>query len=219
MKQTIVFLVDDSEIYLIGIKQSLSKSRDIIVAGEAKYADEVLQHSALTMADVVLLDVSLQTEDDGIDLIQPILEQYPKMKIIMLSHNKDIKSIVRSIQSGAKAYLAKDTSSNELTAAIQIVMRGNVLFLGETIPPNALINCFSMATNSSLIKMLDLSNREIEVIECLSKGLITKEISEILHVDISTVESHKEHIKKKLKRNTIVEIVVFSLQNGIISGY
>jgi DNA-binding NarL/FixJ family response regulator len=128
MKQTIVFLVDDSEIYLIGIKQSLSKSRDIIVAGEAKYADEVLQHSALTMADVVLLDVSLQTEGDGIDLIQPILEQYPKMKIIMLSHNKDIKSIVRSIQLGAKAYLAKDTSSNELTAAIQIVMRGNVLF-------------------------------------------------------------------------------------------
>jgi DNA-binding NarL/FixJ family response regulator len=219
MKQTIVFLVDDSEIYLIGIKQSLSKSRDIIVAGEAKYADEVLQHSALTMADVVLLDVSLQTEGDGIDLIQPILEQYPKMKIIMLSHNKDIKSIVRSIQLGAKAYLAKDTSSNELTAAIQIVMRGNVLFLGETIPPNALINCFSMATNSSLIKMLDLSNREIEVIECLSKGLITKEISEILHVDISTVESHKEHIKKKLNRNTIVEIVVFSLQNGIILGY
>jgi DNA-binding NarL/FixJ family response regulator len=219
MKQTIVFLVDDSEIYLIGIKQSLSKSRDIIVAGEAKYADEVLQHSALTMADVVLLDVSLQTEGDGIDLIQPILEQYPKMKIIMLSHNKDIKSIVRSIQLGAKAYLAKDTSSNDLTAAIQIVMRGNVLFLGETIPPNALINCFSMATNSSLIKMLDLSNREIEVIECLSKGLITKEISEILHVDISTVESHKEHIKKKLNRNTIVEIVVFSLQNGIILGY
>jgi DNA-binding NarL/FixJ family response regulator len=217
MKQIQVFLVDDSQIHLEGLKLLLSEDQSLVIVGEATHADNVLQHPALTSANVILLDISLQAEYDGIDLIQPILQRNPKVKIIMLSHNKDIHSIVTSIQNGAKAYLAKDTSLEELTTAIQVVIQGHGLFLGETIPKATLLNCFAKTPTNHSAKTWNLSQREIEIIEWLAKGFISKEIAEALHINVTTVESHKDNIKQKLNLKTVVEIVVFALQNGIIT--
>lgn len=216
MKQIKVFLADDSQIHLEGLKLLLSEDSSLVVVGETTHANNVLQHPALNIANILLLDVSLQVEHDGIDLIPAILERDPKIKIVMLSHNKDIDSIVKSIQSGAQAYLAKDTSFYELTTAIQVVMQGHGIFLGETIPQSTLINCFAAKPTNYSAKAWNLSQREIEIIEWLSKGFISKEIAEILHINVTTVESHKENIKKKLNLKTVVEIVVFAMQNGII---
>lgn len=217
MKQIHVFLVDDSQIHLAGLSMIFSGTQHIVIAGETRYADKVLTHPALAIADIVLLDIELQTENDGIELIQPILTNYPKIKIIMLSHNKDIHSIVKSIQAGAMAYLGKDTPIEELNTAIQVVLQGNCIFLGETIPKTTLLNCFSNTPSAHNAKAWNLSQREIEIIEWLAKGLISKEIAEVLHINVSTVESHKDNIKQKLNLKTVVEIVVFALQNSIIT--
>jgi DNA-binding NarL/FixJ family response regulator len=217
MKHTNVFLVDDSQIHLAGLKLLFSENKHITITGEARQTDKVLNHPALATSDMVLLDIELQTENDGIELIQPILKLHPKIKIIMLSHNKNIRCIVQSIQAGAMAYLAKDTSVEELTTAIELVMKGNGLFLGETIPKSTLINCFSNTPSVHNAKAWNLSQREIEIIEWLSKGFISKEIADVLHINVCTVETHKENIKQKLNLKTVVEVVVFAIQNRIIS--
>jgi DNA-binding NarL/FixJ family response regulator len=217
MKQTQIFLIDDSQIHLVGLRLLLEQNALFNVCGEARYPEEVLNNPALTKAEVILLDAQLHNENDGIKLIKPLLEKFPGLKIIMLSHNKDITSIIQSIKAGAMAYISKDTSTDELYLSIEMVMKGNGLFLGETIPKSALINCFTSLPVASTTKTWNLSQREIEIIEYLSRGLISKEIAEILHINTSTVESHKENIRQKLNLKTVVEIVVFALQNGIIS--
>jgi len=134
----------------------------------------------------------------------------------MLSHSKDVASIVHAIQAGAHAYLSKDTSIDELIQAIKVVKKGNGIFLGETIPPETLRKCFSGSQERKNFRPYQLTERKIEIIELLAKGYMTKEIAELLFITNSTVESHKENIKEKLQVKSVVEIVVCALKNKII---
>lgn len=212
-----VFLVDDSEIHLAGLTFLLSENKNVKIVGSAKCAGETLQNKAIVEADVVLLDLSLEAECDGLDLIDPILVQNPSAKIIVLSQHKDVSFIVKSIQKGVSAYIAKDVSIDELNATIDLAVKGNGFFLGETIPKSTLLKCFSETNHNHQQKPWNLSEREVEIISLLSKGMISKEIAQKLNINITTVESHKENIKQKLECKNIIGVVVFALRNGLIT--
>lgn len=212
-----VFLVDDSEIHLAGLTFLLSENKNVKIVGSAKCAGETLQNKAIVEADVVLLDLSLETECDGLDLIDPILVQNPSAKIIVLSQHKDVSFIVKSIQKGVSAYIAKDVSIDELNATIDLAVKGNGFFLGETIPKSTLLKCLSETNHNHQQKPWNLSEREVEIISLLSKGMISKEIAQKLNINITTVESHKENIKQKLECKNIIGVVVFALRNGLIT--
>lgn len=213
-----IFLIDDSEIHLAGLTWLLSENKNVSITGCARCAKEALTSPDLVQSDIVLLDLSLETDNDGIDLIELILLAKPTIKIIILSHQKDVNSIVKSIQKGVSAYIAKDASIDELNAVIDLVVKGNGFFLGETIPKATLLNCFSEnGNNHHHPKPWNLSEREVEIIDLLSKGFIGKEIAGKLGISVPTVESHKENIKQKLGCKTIIDVVVFALRNGLIS--
>lgn len=212
-----VFLIDDSEIHLAGLKFLLSEKNQISVSGCVQCSKEALESKELAESDVVLLDISLEAESDGLDLAEKIFEINQKIKIIILSQHKDVSFIVKSIQRGVSAYIAKDTSIQELTAVVELVVKGQGFFLGETIPKSTLLKCFTETNNSHTPKPWNLSEREIEIIDLLAKGFITKEVAEKLHISVPTVESHKENIKQKLGSKTIIDVVVFALRNGLIS--
>jgi DNA-binding NarL/FixJ family response regulator len=211
-----LFLIDDSEIHLAGLKWLLSQNPSVEVLGMATQPAEVLKSAILPHAEVVLLDISLESESDGIELMPSIFTLNPAVKIIMLSHNKDVPSIVKSIQNGASAYLAKDSSMEEILAVIELAVKGNGFFMGETLPKSVLANCFSNNHDLAHPKPWNLSKRELEIIQLLAKGYISKEIADQLHINTTTVESHKENIKQKLQCKSIVEVVVFALKNGLI---
>jgi DNA-binding NarL/FixJ family response regulator len=211
-----LFLIDDSEIHLAGLKWLLSQNPSVEVLGMATQPAEVLKSAILPHAEVVLLDISLESESDGIELMPSIFTLNPAVKIIMLSHNKDVPSIVKSIQNGASAYLAKDSSMEEILAVIELAVKGNGFFMGETLPKSVLANCFSNNHDLAHPKPWNLSERELEIIQLLAKGYISKEIADQLHINTTTVESHKENIKQKLQCKSIVEVVVFALKNGLI---
>ncbi|MCC7522124.1 MAG: response regulator transcription factor [Flavobacteriaceae bacterium] len=211
-----LFLIDDSEIHLAGLKWLLSQNPSVEVLGMATQPAEVLKSAILPHAEVILLDISLESESDGIELMPSIFTLNPAVKIIMLSHNKDVPSIVKSIQNGASAYLAKDSSMEEILAVIELAVKGNGFFMGETLPKSVLANCFSNNHDLAHPKPWNLSERELEIIQLLAKGYISKEIADRLHINTTTVESHKENIKQKLQCKSIVEVVVFALKNGLI---
>jgi len=217
MKQISVFIVDDSQIHLEGLKMVLKMDPTLRIVSEAHNKAEVMQQMDDLHPDIVLMDICLEKEYDGIEITKDITKLYPETHVIILSHNKDKYSIINSIRSGARAYLAKNTSVVELIQTIYTVVQGKGLFLGETIPRETLCECFGDSTILSTAKPYHLSEREIEVIEYLSKGYSTKEIGTILHITAPTVDSHKEHIKEKLNLNTAIEIVVFAIKNKIIS--
>ncbi|HPW65936.1 MAG TPA: response regulator transcription factor [Salinivirgaceae bacterium] len=138
-----IFLIDDSEIHLAGLKFLLSENNNITIIGCAKSSKSALKSKELAQTDVVILDISLETESDGLDLVKPILSINPKIKIIILSQHKNIHFIVKSLQKGVSAYIAKDTSIEQLNIVIELIMKGDGFFLGETIPKNTLMDWFS----------------------------------------------------------------------------
>lgn len=217
MKQVNILIVDDSQIHLEGLKMILKQHLWLTVTGEAHNQREVMQQLEEMQPDIIILDICLEKEYDGIDICHEVQSRYPAIHIIMLSHNKDRYAIINSIRAGARAYLAKDTTGEEIAVTIQTVLKGKGLFLGETIPRETLIECFGNTLTTSKMKPYGLTDREIEVIEYLSKGYCTKEIAVLININNSTVESHKDHIKEKLNVKTVIEIVVFAIKNQIIS--
>jgi len=216
MKPIEILLVDDSQIHLEGLKIMLRAHHTLHVAGEAHNISEVHNLMPSLKPDVVLLDICLEEDNDGIELAGYITSTFPLTKVIMLSHNKDENSIIQSIRSGAVAYLAKDTSIDFLIKTIHSVMKGEGLYLGETIPHDILCQCLQNSIEPPFKKPVRLSKREKEIVKLLSMGYTSREIADQLCIDASTVESHKEHIKSKFKLSSVIEIVVYCIKNKYI---
>ena len=221
MKVIDVLIVDDSELYHIGVKTMLKEAEGKInILGEVYNCTDAVQFLKNKLVDIILLDISLEEEMDGIDLAFEIKNEYPKIKIIILSHYKDPQYIINALRAHVNAYLAKDSCAEELINTIISIQKGNGLYLGETLS-NQAINVlvekyFGNERNIPLNKPHDLTNREIEIIKLLSEGLSSKQIAERLFIAKTTVESHKESIKNKLQLKTTIEVVIFAVKNQVI---
>lgn len=216
MKPIKLLITDDSEIHIAGIKAILTKETDICITGETYTTQEAIESIRKECPDTILLDISLESETDGIDLAYYIYQNYPSVNVIILSHYKEINYIILSLKAHVRAYLAKDTKPDDLIYTIRAVGNGKGVFFGDTIAYKNLLNAFGNEANLVSGKQYELTAREIQVIEYLSQGYSSKEIGVLLHIDKNTIESHKEHIKNKLGVNTVVEIVVSAIKHNII---
>jgi len=211
-----ILLVDDSQIILDGLTFNLMFNDHVEICGKALSGLEALNMIKSAIPDLVLLDISLQEESDGIDLLKQIHSGYPRIRVIVFSQKKDVSSIVSAICNGARAFLSKDSGMDEIIQTIYGVMNGNGIFLGETIPESTLKQCFTGKPEKQNFSCFNLSERELSIISWLAKGYISKEIAELEHLQVSTIETHKENIKAKLGLKSIIEVVVFAVQNKLI---
>lgn len=211
-----ILMVDDSQIHLEGLKLILGNEPQIRLAGEAHSVKETLLLLEQSVPSIVLLDIGLEEDMDGIKLAGSIKKDYPEVKIIILSHYKTINLIIGALQAGVNAYLAKDCTPDELLHCIISVDGGKGVYLGETLPMAELTRAFGSKHNLQQNKPFKLSKREIEIIDLLAQNLSTQQIGDQLHISRSTVESHKENIKEKLQLNTVLEIVLFAIKKKII---
>ena len=216
MEKIKLLLVDDSEIHLEGLKTLLRPYQELEIQGEAFNVSEAKSLLKQQVPDLVLLDISLEEEADGLDFARYLYQTFPEIAVIILSHYKEVHFIVEALKAHVRAYLAKDTKSADLVHAIKSVMGGKGLFFGDTLPYRALVDAFGGETYLKRGKPHGLSGQEIKVIQLLAEGNSSKQISEILHIDKTTVESYKERIKVKLGCDTVVEIVVHAIRNKII---
>lgn len=213
-----LLIIDDSEIHLIGLKSILSAYPDMLIVGEAHTKSEAFEILKKVQTDILLLDISLETEMDGFEVARFVDKHYPEIRVIILSHYKKIEYIITALREHVRAYLAKDTKTDELLQAIRSVYTGCGVFFGDSIAYRSLLEAFGNEKNLAYGKPYELTEREIQVIELLAQGYSSKEIGRILQIDRNTVESHKERIKNKLALNNMIEIVVFALKKKIITG-
>lgn len=211
-----IFIVDDSEIHLEGMKSILKRSDNLTVAATAQTPNEAKQLLRNEEYDLAILDISLEEETDGLDLAGFIKATYPKMPIIILSHYKDIHYIIQSLKMQLNGYLAKDTQAEDLICAIQAVVQGKGFYFGNTISYNDIIKAFGGEENMKKRKPYELTDRELEVIQLLANGYTSKEIANELNIDRNTVETYKDRIKSKLDCKSAIEIVVFAYKNKLI---
>lgn len=173
--------------------------------------------SAGTLPDIVLLDISLEKVSTGLALAEWLHEKYPEIKTIIFSQFKRKDFLIRAVQADVRAYLAKDSSSEELLRIIHTVYEGKGLHLGGTIPFKMLLDAFGNESYIEKGKPQNLNQSEVSILNHIAKGLSSKEIASILNISPNTVDTHKERIRVKLGARNIIEAIMISIKKGVLS--
>jgi two-component system response regulator NreC len=216
MEKIKIILVDDHQLVRDGIKALLTGVPDITIIGEAADASELFRELTTLQPDLLIMDISLP-DISGIEITKKICNDYPGMKVLILSMYNNEEFIINSLKAGARGYLPKNTSREELLQAIYTINKGEE-FYGESISKVMLKSFVKRATddgNPGDKTYAVLTSREIEILKLYVEGLINKEISDKLDISIRTVETHKNHIMRKLGLKSTVELVKFAIRNKI----
>ena len=217
MESIKIILVDDHQLIRDGIKALLSGNNDIDIIGEASDSVELFEKLQFQKPDLLIMDISLPGSS-GIEITKVICEKYPEIKVMILSMYNTEDFIFNSLKAGAKGFLPKNTSRNELLEAIYAIHSGEEFF-GEAIAKIMVKGYVKRATDEEKLSERPdemLTVREIEILKLYVGGFINKEISDQLDISIRTVETHKNHIMRKLGLRSTVEMVKFAIKNKIV---
>jgi DNA-binding NarL/FixJ family response regulator len=212
-----IFLVDDHQLVRDGIKALLISSGEISILGEASTGRECFEKISKEQPDILILDISLP-DTTGIEITRKVSELYPGMRVLILSMYTDEDFIFNSVKAGARGYLPKNTSREELLEAIRTIYDGEEFF-ADSISKIMLRSYVRKAKEedpSTHWGSATLTGREIEILRLFAEGYINKEISDRLDISIRTVETHKNHIMKKLELKSGVDLIKYAIRNKIV---
>ena len=207
-----VLIVDDHAVVRDGLITMLGREKDFTVVGEAQNGLEAVEKAQDLEPDVILMDLRMP-ELDGVEAMRRIRSQNPEVRFIVLTTYDTDEYIFHAIEAGAKGYLLKDASREELFNAVRAVYRGESL-----IQPGVaakILDRFSQLSRQATSTSL-LSEREVEVLQLVAKGSANKEIGASLSISESTVKTHVANIFQKLDVNDRTDAVTQALQKGII---
>jgi DNA-binding NarL/FixJ family response regulator len=217
MSKIRIFLVDDHQLVRDGIKALLISAEDLTILGEASSGRECFEKIAKEPPDILILDISLP-DTNGIEITKRISAEYPDTRVLILSMYTNEDFIFNSVKAGARGYLPKNTSREELLNAIHAIYEGEEFF-SDSISRIMLKSYVRKAKEDDLVSQggpIPLTTREIEILKLFAEGFINKEISDQLDISIRTVETHKNHIMKKLELKSTVELIKYAIRNKIV---
>jgi DNA-binding NarL/FixJ family response regulator len=200
-----LLIVDDHPVVRAGLSSMLGKQPNLKLIGAAAGAEEALALLEHCTADVVLLDLRMP-KMSGIEALHALCKLRSPPQVIILSSFEFEEEIYRAVQAGARGYLLKETSRDEIVAAIVAVHGGRQYF------PPAIARRLSERTQRST-----LSPRELEILEMLSRGFTNKEIGRAFGISRYTVRNHINSINQKLDVCDRTEAASVALKQGIIS--
>ncbi|QKG79138.1 response regulator transcription factor [Tenuifilum thalassicum] len=212
-----VALVEDHQLVRDGIRLLLTDLPNIEVVAEADCAKKLLNVIKDVNPDVMLVDISLP-EMSGVELTNVITSNHPDIKVIILSMHIEQEYIFNSLRNGAKGYLHKSISRDELIEAIEEVYNGGEYFSKE-VSGIILKNYLRRIKNPDRVEEYEnkkLTPREMEILKMVAQGYSNQLIAEKLFISVRTVESHKNHIMQKLELTTVVDLVKYAIKNKII---
>jgi DNA-binding NarL/FixJ family response regulator len=204
-----IFVADDHAIVREGIKLLISQQPDMEIVGEAGDGDETWRLVKEAEPDVLILDVSMP-KLNGAQVAERLRVNCPDVKVLALSAYQDEAHIRQLLSSGAAGYVLKKAIAEELTTAIRTVSRGGV-HLDPSIAGKVVGGYINPGSSESDD---ELSNREQEVLRLIAWGHSNKEIANLLHLSVKTVESHKTRLMEKMKFHSRADIVRYALRRG-----
>lgn len=215
---TRVFLVDDHTIIRDGLRAVLMTEPSLTVVGEASNGQELLQALASTPTDVVLLDMNMPVLD-GLATTQLLQQQYPDIRILILSMINHERNIGQLLDAGAHGYVPKNADRSEILMGIQAVASGK-LFLSSETGISMLRKVLSSDGGSAVTdtKPSLLSFREREVLQLVAEGLTTGEIAEKLFTSKRTIETHRQNIMEKAQVKNTAALIKYAMEKGLIKN-
>jgi NarL family two-component system response regulator LiaR len=206
-----VLTVDDHELVRKGIRFSLLSVDDIDLVAEARSGEEALRLCDEVQPDVVIMDMLLGGEMDGVAAIRDIHEKYPHIQVLALSSFYDRKLVQGAMQAGAIGYLVKGGSAKELAEAIRAAYAGRPTLAGEAL--EVLIQPGEPVSKLGY----DLTPREWEVLPLMAEGLSNAEIAAKLYLSVAAVKYHVSNILSKFGAANRTEAVAIALENKLLS--
>lgn len=207
-----IYIVDDHQMLIDGLKALLSDEKHISIVGENTLAKSALKEIGEYRPDIVLTDINMP-EMDGIELTKHIKKLYPTIKIIALSMFGERETISDMLKAGVSAYILKNTGKQELLKAIDKVANGGTFFSDEVSAE------MMRAYPETAAKEISLSQREIEVIELIAQEYTNAKIAETLFISERTVETHRKNIFRKTDTKSVLGLIKYCVDKRIIKAF
>jgi DNA-binding NarL/FixJ family response regulator len=205
-----VLVVDDHPVTRLGISALIGRERDLAVCGEAGGAKGAAELAARLSPDLALVDLAHGTMG-GIELIRSLKAQRPQMRILVLSMQDEDIFAERAFRAGASGFIMKRQPVEEVLAAIRCVLAGEP-YLSEKMKGKMLSRLVSGGSAEPAFSIDTLTDRELEVFRLVGSGFQTGQIAAALHVSSKTVDSHREHLKRKLGLASGSDLVRHAIQ-------
>ena len=207
-----VVVVDDHELFRKGVVMVVNRMANTEVVGEAGNGEDFLHFLNSTVPDVVFMDIRMPGIN-GVETTKKALSRFPNIKIIALSMFGEEEYLQKMINAGAVGFLLKNSSIQEIESAIKLVMDGKNCYSNE------LLGYFTkkyITKNPEEDSDINLTRRELEVLDLVSQGLSNQEIADKLFISKRTVDGHKANLILKTGSKNIVHLLVYSIKNGLV---
>jgi len=216
MSKTTIILVDDHVLIREGLSQLLLTFENINVVGEASDGYEAIKLAEKLKPDIMIVDISMP-KLRGVEAIKEIKRVSPLTRILVLSMHDREEYIKQSLKNGASGYILKNSASEELKSALKFVLNGQI-YLSPAISKSIVSNWLSESIAGGGKKGRDglLTNREREVLKLLAEGYSNKEVANLLHVSVKTIETHRYRIMEKLELKNFAALVKYAIKEHLI---
>jgi two-component system response regulator NreC len=210
-----ILLADDHGIVRRGLKSLLESQPGLEVVGEAADGLEALRLCSELSPDLLIVDISMPLMN-GIEVASRAQKVEPAPAVIILSMHADESYIMRALGAGARGYLVKDATDEDLLPAVRAVAAGKPFF-SPTVAAVLMEDYVRQLRARGLSDSYELlTDREREVLQLLAEGRSNKEVASLLDVGLSTVETHRANLMQKLNLHNTAEIVLYAVRKGII---
>lgn len=225
MAKITLVIVDDHPIFRQGVVDSLSQEKDLRVVGQAADGNEGLAMIQQLEPDIAIVDVNLP-ELNGQHLTKQLKSQKSRTRVVLLTAYDDSSQAVHSMTAGAAAYCSKDIDPAKLVDVLHSVRDGDFVISEERFTEGGLTRWLAERTELAPAAYSNpgdpfepLSNREMQVLECVTKGMSNKEIAQELGISHQTVKNHVTAILRKLRVDDRTQAAVYALRQGWVRLY
>jgi len=206
-----VLIVDDHPIVRQGLRRMIDLEPDLSVCGEAQNEREARKAIRELEPDVVIVDISL-AQGDGLELVRDVHAQRPNLPMLVLSMHDEAIYAERLLAAGASGYIMKQAASDQLLVALRRVLSGGT-YLSEALANarEATPGEAAAGLGASTDPIERLSNRELQVLSLIGRGISSREAADALGLSVKTVESHRQSLKRKLNLLTNSQLLQFAI--------
>lgn len=208
-------LADDHDIVRRGLRALLQEEPGLEIIGEAGDGRAALNLCQTLEPDLAILDVAMP-QLNGIEVAAQAIRHNPRLRVVMLSMHAHESYIIRALTAGAKGYLLKDATEEDLIPAVRAVSQGRSFFspaISQILAEDYVRYLQQSGQEDSYALLTD---REKEILQLLAEGRSNKEVAALLGIGLSTVETHRAKIMQKLTLHNTAELVLYAVRKGIV---
>ena len=217
MKTLRILVADDHEIVRHGVRAMLEAHADFEVCGESSNGRDAVADAARLKPHLVVMDITMP-EMNGLEATRQILKENPTTEVLILTMHESEELVRNVLAAGARGYVLKSDVTENLLSAVRALARHQVCIsskVTEVVLQGYLHGCAAPGGQAAGVPS-EISPREREIVQLVAEGKSNKDVAEVLHISVKTVETHRAHIMSKLDLHSVSDLVRYAIRNHII---